>query len=202
MIALDLPAQGLGRLSAGVGGVDQHQIGLARGLHIGNGPALGLDIVLPGNVGDGAVGGHDNPDGAVLLHDLLCAQLGGLLHGQGLRIPGRGDHPGLSLLLRPQGSGDQIAHRVDEPYRQLGRPVRRDGHRVLGDELGLGCHNGPAGPALGQLIPGPLPLVHVFNMGDDQGLHHPFDKGGLARADRSHHADINIPAGALGHIPI
>lgn len=63
---------------------------------------------------------------------------------------------------------------------------------LLRDELGLGGHDGPARAALGQLIPGPLPAVDVFDVGDDLGLHEALDEGGLARPNRTHHTKIYI----------
>ena len=50
--------QRLGLLALRLPAVDDHQIGLARSAHIRDGPLFRLDIVLPGNVRNGPVGGH------------------------------------------------------------------------------------------------------------------------------------------------
>ena len=138
----------------------------------------------------------------MLLHNFLGAQLRGLLHGNLLGKPGCRHHAGIAILLSADGARDQIAHRVNHPDRQRRLAVGRDGHGLLGDELGLGRHDGSPRGALGQLVAGTLPLVDVFDVGNDQRLHHPLDKGGLPRPHGTHHPDIDIAAGALRHVLI
>ena len=124
-------------LPLGIPGVDHHQKGLPRGLHIPDGALLRLGIVLPGDIGDGAVGGHHQPDGAVTLHHLFRPQLRRLSHGHlGVR-PGGGDHPGLAVLLRPHSPGHHVAHGVDHPHPKPGFAVGADFHRLLRDEFRL-----------------------------------------------------------------
>ena len=79
-------------------------------------------------------------------------------------------------------------------------PLHGDLHRLLGDKLGLGGHHRPAGAALGQFVPGPLPAVFVGDVGQDHGLHKPLDKGGLPRPGGPHHADVDVPRRALGDV--
>ena len=84
----------------------------------------------------------------------------------------------------------------------MGVFVQGDVHGVLRDELGLRRHDGAAAAALGQLVFGPFPQIHIVDAGQNHGLHKAFDKGGLACAHRPHHADIDIPFGAKGDILI
>ena len=192
--------QGHGSLPPGLPAIDHHQEGLARGLHITDGPMLRLYIILPGDVRNGAVGGDHQAQGGMALHDLFGAQLRRLGHGDLLVIPGGGDHPGLALLLRPHGPGDHVAHGVDHADAQAGHIVRGDLHRLLRHKLRLGGHNGLSGAALGKLISRPLRPEGVLEPGDHQCLHDPLDQGGFSRPHRPHHADIDVPAGPGGDL--
>ena len=117
-------------------------------------------------------------------------------------VPGCGDHAGRIILVLPDGPPDHIAHAVDQPHGKCRPALQLDLRRFLRYELGLGSHDGPAGTALGQLIPGPFPAVDILDVGNDLRLHEPFDKGGFSGAYRSHHANVDIPRGAGGDILI
>ena len=198
----DVLGDGLGPVAPGVGGVQQNDEGLSQLLQLPDHPLLRLQVVLPGDVGDGAVGGDDDADGGVLSDDLPGADLRRLGHGDLVVVPGGSDHPGGVVLHLADGSLHHVAHAVDKPHGAVS-PVRQlDLGGLLRDELGLGGHDGPAGAALGQLIPGPLLPVHVIDVGDHLGLHEPFDERGLPGAHGAHHTDINIPSGAGGDILI
>ena len=174
-----LGPEGLGPVGVRPGGVEEDEEGLAQLLELGDHPGLRLQVGLPGQVGDGAVGGDHDANGGVLGNDLPGADLR------------------LQLAHRP---GDQIAHAVDEPDGKGPAPLHGDLHRLLGDKLGLGGHHRPAGAALGQFVPGPLPAVFVGDVGQDHGLHKPLDKGGLPRPGGPHHADVDVPRRALGDV--
>ena len=68
------------------------------------------------------------------------------------KIPMDQSPSGLLVLDVAQGAGDDIPHAVDKPHLEGGRLVHRNLHRLLGDELGLGGHDGLAGGGLGQLV--------------------------------------------------
>ena len=198
----DLIPDGLGPLGIGVGRVEEHQERLAQLLQLPDHPLLRLQIVLPGNLGDGAVGGDHDADGGVLSNHFSGAYLGGLRHGDLMVKPWSGDHAlGLPLQLS-HCSGHHVAHTINEPHLERRRGVHGHGHRLLRNKLGLCRHDGPPGAALGQLIPGPLPAIDVVDVGDDQTLHHPFDEGGLSGAHRPHHTDVDIAVGPTGDILI
>ena len=198
----DVRPDGLGPLGPGLGGVEYHQEGLAQLLQLADDPLLRLQVVLPGDVGDGAVGGYHDADGGVLGNDLPGANLGGLGHGDGLGEPGGGHHPGGVVLQGAHRTGHQVAHAVDEPHLEGGPAVHGDLHRLLGDEFGLGGHDGAARAALGQFILGPLPAVDVLDARDDHGLHEPLNERGFSSPHRPHHADIDISLGSQGDILI
>ena len=157
-------------------GVDQHQKRLPGRLHIPDRPILRLFIVRPGDIGDGAVRRHNNADGPMILHHLPGSQLRGLRHGNLMVVPRRGDHSRLPVLIRPNGAHHHIAHRIDQPDRQLRRTVRADFHSLLRHKFRLRRHDGFPGAALGQLIPGPLTSVYIIDIGNDQFFHDPLDK--------------------------
>ena len=200
--AADIPGNGLRPVAFGVHGVQQDDEGLSQLLELPDHPLLCLQVVLPGNVGDGAVGGDDNPDGGVLRDHLPGADLRRLRHGNLMIVPGSGHHPGCVVLKLADGPPYHVAYAVDEPHGE-GRAVGQlHLGRLLRDELGLRRHDGPAGTALGQLIPGPLLAVYIFNVGNYLGFHEALDEGGLAGPHRAHHADVDIPRRAGGDILI
>ena len=200
--ALDVPADAHDPSAVGLGGVEQNHKGLPQGLELGDDPLLRLQIVLPGDVGDGAVGGDDDAHGGVLLDDLPGADLRRLRHGDLVVHPGGHHHPGRSVLKLPHSPPDHVAHAVDQPHREGDAPLQGHVHRLLGHELGLRGHDGPAAAGLGQLVDGPLPAVDVFNVGDYAGLHESLDERALSRPHRPQHPHKQGPAGARGYVLI
>ena len=198
----DVPADAGCPAAPGVRGVEQHHEGLAQLLELGNDPLLRFQVVLPGDVGDGAVRGDDHAHGGVLLDHLPGADLGGLRHRDFVVHPGGHDHSGLPVLKLSHGPLDHVAHTVDQPHRKGGSALQREVHSLLGDKFGLGGHDGPAAAGLGQLVNGPLPAVDVVDVGDDASLHEALDKGGLPCSDRPQHPYKQGPAGACGNVLI
>ena len=198
----DVPGNGLRPVAFGVHRVQQDDEGLPHLLELPDYPFLRLQVVLPWNVGNCAVGGDDDSDGGVLRDHLPGADFRRLGHGYLMVVPGGGDHPGSVVLKLADGPPDHVAHTVDEPHGE-GRAIRQlHLGRLLWDKLGLRRHDGPAGAALGQFIPGPLLAVHVFNVGNDLGFHEALNEGGLSGPYRAHHADVDIPRRAGGDILI
>ena len=114
---------GLGPLRARVGRVEQHHKGFAQFLQFGDYPLLRLQIVLPGDVGDGPVGDHCDGDGGVVGDDLPGTDFRRLRHGNLVVKPGGGDHAlGLPLHLA-HGPLDHITHTVDKPHLEGRSPV-------------------------------------------------------------------------------
>ena len=201
-VLLHLPLHFLGRIPTRIAGIDNHQEGLAGFLHVADGFALCSNVVLPGNVRNGAVSGHHQADGAVVFHHLLGSQLRRFRHGNFMVKPGRGHHPGRAILLRPHSAVNHVAHGIDEPNPQSGGAVGRNLHRLFRDELGFRGHNGLSRAALGQLIPGPFLAIGVVNTGDHQFFHDPLDEGGLSGSHRANHTDIDISAGSHSNVLI
>ena len=182
--------------------VHHHQKGLARGLHVQNGSTLCRNITGAGNVRNAAVGGEHQADGAVLLHHLFGAQLCRLGHGNFPVIPGGCHHAGNAVFFRPHRTVYHVAHAVNHPHPQAGCTVRGDFHRLLRHKLRLGGHNGFAGTALGQLIPGALPAIWLLNGGNHQFLHDSLDQGGFSGSHRPNYTNIDIAAGSCGNFRI
>ena len=198
---LQFRPQGLGLRTLRPGGIQHQDEGLAQGLQLPHGALLRGDVSLSGDLRDAAVGGHDDADGGVLRDHLPRAGLRRLRHGDLVVEPVGGHHPGRALLLRSGGPFHQISHAVDETDGEPG-PARGDLHRLLRHEFRFAGHDRPTGAALGQLVSGPLPAVHVLDAGEHQGLHEALDEGGFAGAHRPHHADIDVAARANGYVLI
>ena len=188
----DLPGDGLGPLRPGLLAVQKDDEGFSKLLKLPDDPFLRFPVVLPGNAGDAAVSGDDDADGGVLPDDLPGTGLRRLRHGDLMVKPGGGHHPGGVPLQLAHGPGDHVAHAVDEPNGEGRASLQRHVGGLLRHELGLRRHDGAAGAALGQLIPGPLPAVDVVDVGDDLRLHETLDEGGLPGPHRAHDADVNV----------
>ena len=123
-------------------------------------------------------------------------------HGDLMIVPRGGDHAGDAVFLRAYRAVYHISHRIDQPHPQPRLAVGRDLHGFFGDKFWLRGHNGPAGAALGQLIPGPLPPVGIFYIGDHKLFHQPFDQCGFSGPHRTYHADINVSGSAACNVLI
>jgi len=177
--------------------VHQHEERLPCCLHVSDGPLLRLHIILTRNVRDRSVGRQDDPDAAVLLHDLLCAKLCCLRHGDWLLEPRRRHHARRAVLLRAHRAIHHVPDRVNEPHRKPALAVRTDLHGLLRHKFRLRGHDGLSRAALRQLILRTLAPVDIFNIRQHQLLHKPLDKRGFSRPHRTHHADINAAVRAL-----
>ena len=134
--------------------------------------------------------------------DLLGAYLRRHIEGYLLVEPRCHDHTGLLVFDVAERAGDDIAHAVDEPYIECSAVSEVYADSLLGDELGLGGHNGLACGGLGKLVEGSLTHIFAVYIGYHQRLHEPFYECGFARADGSHHAYVDIAACALGDIAV
>ena len=76
-------------------------------------------------------------------------------------------------------------------------PVILDLDAFLGNELRLGGHDRPARRGLRQLVDRAAVKRLVAYVREHQRVHEALDKGGLARAHGSDHADIDVAVGAL-----
>ena len=163
---------------------------------------LRFQIILSGNIGDSAVGGHHNTDGAVSVHDLFRPQLCCFRHWDFMIIPWGGHHSGDTFLLSPHRATHHVANGIDHTNTQLCRSVRRNFHRFLRYELRLGSHDGLTAAALGQFVTGSLLAIWVFNAGNDQFFHDSLDQGGFSGSHRPHNTDVDITAGSCGNVLI
>ena len=125
------------RLPRRVPGIYDDEKGFSRFFHIRNGLPFGIDIVLPGDVGDGPIRGHHQADAAVFLHNLFGPQLRRLGHGNLVVKPGSCDHSGVSLFFCPYGPLHHVSHGVNEPHPEIRHAVGGDFHRLFRDEFGL-----------------------------------------------------------------
>ena len=197
---LHLLRQLAGGRAVRVQAVEQDDEGLVDLGQLGNDPGLGVPVLFPGNVADGAVGGDDQADGGVVPDDLAGAGLGGHVEGDLLLEPGALDHAGLLVLLVAHGSLHHVTHAVDEAGVEAAAALQFHRHRRFGDEFGLGGHNGAPCCRLGQFVPGAgLDRGHREPR-EDEFFHEFLHKGALAGAHRAHHADVDVAAGAGGNV--
>ena len=193
---------GLGPVTAGIHGVQQHDKRLPQFLQLPDDPFLRLQIVLPGDVGHAAVGGDDDTDGGVLRNNLPGADLRCLGHGDLMVVPGSRDHAGRVILVLADGALHHIAYAVDEPHGEGRASLQLNLGRLLRDKFRLRRHDGPSGAALGQFIPGPFPTVDIFDIRNDLRLHEPLDESGFAGPHWPHDTDVDIPRRAGGNVLI
>ena len=180
--------------------IDDHKKGFAGLLHIPDRPPFRFQIILSGNICNRAVGGYHQADGTVVFHHLSGTQFRSLCHGNGRFRPGGCHHSGNALLLRTYRTGDHIAYGVDHPHPHGGLALGRDLHSLFRHELRFAGHNGSAGTALGQFIPGSGLPVGICDGRDHQILHDPLDQRGFSGPHRTHHTDIYISAGSGGDV--
>ena len=202
VLALDISGDRLSPGTLGLGGIQQHHKGFSQLLQLPNHPLLGLQIILPWDLRDAAVGCDHNAHGGVVADDLPGAKLRRLSHGDLVVKPGGHDHPGRQILILSHSAGHHVAYAVNKPHGERDPLLHADLHRLLRNKFGFRRHDGAAGAALRQFIPRPVPAVAIVDIGQHLGLHKPFDKGGFSGAYRTHHADIDTAAGAGRHILI
>ena len=195
-----LSGQRLCLRGVGAGAVEQDDERLAQRFQLLHHPLFGGKVIFPRDLADGSVGGDDDADGGVVPDDFAGSGLGGKVKGDLLVEPRAFDHAGLVVLLVAHSPLHHVTHAVDEPHGEGGAVRQTHLCGLLRYELWLGGHNGAAGAALGQFVPGPLPAVFVGDVGQDHGLHKPLDKGGLPRPGGPHHADVDVPRRALGDV--
>ena len=186
----------------GIGGVQQHQKRLTDLLQFPDDTFLRLQIVLPGNVCDGTVGGDDDAHGGVVGDDLTGADLRRLGHGDLVVVPRGHHHAGRQIFELAHGAGHHVAHAVDEPHGEGHVILQSDADSLLRHELWLRGHDGAAGAALRQFILRPVAAVRIVDVGQDLRLHEALDEGGFTRPHRAYHPDIDTAARAGRHILI
>ena len=198
----DVLGDSLSTVSGGVHGVQQYDEGFSQFLQFPDDPFLRFQVVLPRNVGHGAVSGDDDADGRMFCDDLSGADLRRFGHGDLVVEPRRRNHTRRVVLILADGSLYHIPHTVDEPDGKSRAALQLDLGGFLRDEFWLCRHNGPARTALWKFVTGPLPAVDVVNIGDHLGLHEPLDESGFSGPHRAHHADVDISRGTGGDILI
>src|SRR5690606_33025246 len=109
-------------------------------------------------------------------------------------------HAGPRLIFVAPGAGHRVADAVHQAHPATGALIQLQGDGLVGYEEGLGRHDGASGPALGQLVLGPLAHVGVPDLGKHQGVHEALDEGGFSGAHRSDDPDVNAASRTLGHV--
>ena len=196
-----LCSQSLCLRSIRAGTVEQDDKGFAQRFQLLHHPLFGGQVVFPGDLADGAIGGDHDADGGVIPDDLAGAGFSGKVKGDLFLEPGAFDHAGLLVLLVAHGSLHHIAHTVDEPDTAFPAALQLERHGLLRDELRLCGHDRSPCRRLRQLIPGPELCVRRADGRQHQLLHKPLDEGALAGAHRPHHANQDLPAGACPDLP-
>ena len=134
--------------------------------------------------------------------DLLGAYLSRHIKGNFFFKPRGHDHAGHLIFNIAEGARDDVSHTVDEADIKRGVVVEHDLDRLFGDELRFSGHDRLARRRLGQLIGCALLAEGAVYVGNDQGFHKLFNKGGLSRAHGADDSDVDIPVGALGDVLI
>lgn len=200
VVPLQADGQAAACFAVRVHAVEQDQVRLADVVQLGDDALLGVQIAFPRDLGDAAVGGDHQAHGGVFPDDLAGAGLGSQVKGHSVVEPGAFDQARGVVLLVAERPVHHITHAVHQPGAETAPARKLHIHRLFGDKFRLGGHNGAAGRRLGQLVGGAGPLGVVFDVGQKHQLGKPFDQGAFSGAHRSHHADIDITAGALGNV--
>ena len=181
--------------------VEQDDKGFAQRFQLFHHPLFGGQVVFPGDLADGAIGGDHDADGGVIPDDLAGTGLSGKVKGDLFLEPGAFDHTGLLVFLVAHGSLHHIAHTVDKPDAALPAALQLERHGLFRDELRLRGHDRSPCRRLWQLISGPELCVRRADGRQHQLLHKLLDEGALAGTHRPHHANQDLPAGACPDLP-
>ena len=149
-----------------------------------------------------AVGGDDDAHGGMIGDDLPRADLRSFRHGDLVVVPRRHHHTRRQILKLSHRAGHHVPHAVDHPHGKADAFVKMYLYRFFWNEFWLRRHDGAPRSALGQLVGGSVPAVHVVNMGDHLRFHKPLDKGRFSGSDRPYNADINAVLGSCRHVLI
>ena len=136
----------------------------------------------------------------MVFNDLAGTQLRCLFKGHFLLGPGRAYLPGRIIFHQTQRSFHHVSHTVHQP--KLAGCVAGHFHSdgLGGNKLHLCGHNGAASRRLGQLVLHPFTGRRVLQSGQHQKIHKPADQCGFTGSDRTHNADLQLPAGAPGDL--
>ena len=127
---------------------------------------------------------------------LLSAQLRRLFKRHIFFRPRRFYHSHFILLGKPFRPLYGVSHAVDETDVDIHSAVEFYFYGFVRYEFGLSGHNRFAVACLRQLVGSALTGVLVFDIGQNQTFHDFGHEGGFPRANRTHHADINVAVGA------
>ena len=136
-----LCGQNLCLRSIRAGTVEQDDKGFAQRFQLFHHPLFGGQVVFPGDLADGAIGGDHDADGGMFADHLAGAGLCGKVKGHFLLKPRAFDHAGLLVLLVAHGSLHHIAHTVDESDAAFPATLQLERHGLLRDELRLCGHD-------------------------------------------------------------
>ncbi|MPN38880.1 hypothetical protein SDC9_186405 [bioreactor metagenome] len=165
-------------------------------------PLFRFHIAFARNLADAAIRGDNHANGGMLGNYFAGAHLRSVFKGDIIIKPGGTHHARHIVFGMTRGPLNHIAHTIYHTNAHFRAFHQGKPGGFVGNELGLGCHDGGSCRALRQFIPQPCFFVFILHAGQHQYIHKAFDKGGLPSADWPNHANINIPVRPLGNIPI
>ncbi len=161
---------------------------------------LGLDVTLPRQVHDTAVGCDYDTDGRVIGDDFLGTQLRRLDKRDRLLVPRSPHRPRLIALHVPYRAFNGIPRAINHPYVQREAVAYVHRHGIFWNELGLdGCYRAPRA-RLWHGIDGPLSVVFAGQVGKHEEFHELTDEGGFPDTHGTYYANVDIAVCAPGDI--
>ena len=189
-------------LARGIGRVENHGKGLIQPRERRRRRLLCLNVALARDPRDRAVGRYEHTDRRVVGDDAARSELCRLGKRHGRVRPGRSDHARRPRFLGSECLGNEKSDAVDHADAKPDPPVKRDPHRLVGDEFRLGRHDGSAARRLGHAVERAEAVSLACDVRQDRRLHEAADEGRFAASHGTDDTDINIATGPFGYFLI